>query len=106
CQENYHQNITLEMISSRFYISPYYFSRIFKQTTGLNFKEYLHLLRIREAQRLLKETELKIIEIAERIGYMNITHFNRKFKQVTHTSPKEYRKMVEHAQSVMEVNRK
>lgn len=105
CNTNYTHNITLKEISNRFYISPYYFSRIFKQHTGFNFKEYLHLLRIREAQRLLKETDLKIIEIAEKIGYINITHFNRKFKLITRTSPKEYRKMVEHAQSVMEVNR-
>lgn len=92
CNENFHEQLQLDHISNRFYISPYYFSRLFKQSTGFTFTEYINTLRIREAQRLLRETSLKMIEISERVGYSNVSHFNRKFKQVTHMSPMEYKK--------------
>lgn len=92
CNEHFHEPLHLEGISSRFYISPYYFSRLFKQTTGFTFTEYINTLRIREAQRLLRETPFKMIEISEKVGYVNVSHFNRKFKQVTRMSPMEYRK--------------
>lgn len=94
CNENYTKPLTLEAISSQFYISPYYFSRLFKKSTGFHFPEYINILRIREAQRLLREDRGKIIEIAEQVGYANITHFNRTFKQVTQMAPLTYKKMI------------
>ncbi len=93
CNENFHLPLHLEHISKQFYISPFYFSRLFKQTTGFTFTEYINTLRIREAQRLLRESSLKMIEISEKVGYASVSHFNRKFKQITHMSPKEYKKM-------------
>ncbi|MDF2663173.1 MAG: AraC family transcriptional regulator [Paenibacillus sp.] len=100
CRSNYNESITLSFISSNFYISPSHFSRLFKQYTGFNLPEYLNTLRIREAQRLLRETKLKITEIAERVGYANITHFNRKFKLATQMSPNEYKSMAGHTKSL------
>lgn len=97
---NYREPITLNSISSNFYISPSHFSRLFKQNTGFNLPEYLNALRIREAQRLLRETKLKVTEIAERVGYVNITHFNRKFKLATQMSPNEYKSMVGHTKAL------
>ncbi|MCS7464383.1 AraC family transcriptional regulator [Paenibacillus doosanensis] len=94
CNENYVKPLTLESVSSRFFISPYYFSRLFKRSTGFHFPEYINTLRIREAQRLLREDDGKIIQIAERVGYSNITHFNRTFKQVTGMAPLTYKKMI------------
>lgn len=93
CNENFHESLQLEDISNQFYISPYYFSRLFKQTTGFTFTEYINTLRIREAQRLLRESSQKMIEISEKVGYSSVSHFNRKFKQVTHMSPMEYKKI-------------
>ncbi|MDQ1913227.1 AraC family transcriptional regulator [Paenibacillus sp. GD4] len=94
CNSHYRKPLTMEGVSARFYISPFHFSRLFKRYTGFNFPEYINTLRIREAQKLLRETPYKVIEIAERVGYMNITHFNRKFKQVASMSPLEYKKMI------------
>ncbi|WP_028608996.1 helix-turn-helix transcriptional regulator [Paenibacillus harenae] len=94
CNSNYSKALTLKDVSSRFFISSFHFSRLFKRYTGFNFTEYILTLRIREAQRLLRETSGKVIDIAQSVGYMNITHFNRKFKQISKMAPLEYRKMI------------
>ena len=90
---NYNEDINLELISGKFFISTHYFSRIFKKSTGMTFIEYLNGIRIKEAQKLLATTRLSISEISERVGYKSSTHFGRLFKQLTKTSPREYRNL-------------
>lgn len=80
-------------IAEHFYISPHYLSRVFKEVTGLPLTEFVNMTRIREAQRLLRQTDAKIIDIAEQVGYGNLSHFGRVFKQQTGLSPLQYRKM-------------
>ena len=94
CNSHYMKSLSLKEVSSHFFISPFHFSRLFKRYTGFNFTEYILTLRIREAQRLLRDTSGKVIDIAQSVGYLNITHFNRKFKQITKMAPLEYRKMI------------
>jgi AraC-like DNA-binding protein len=89
----YMNKITLGSISEKFYISPFYLSRMFKQATGFTFIEYLNSLRIREAQHLLKESQLNVSEIADKVGYESQTHFGRVFKKTTGMSPLQYKKM-------------
>lgn len=84
--------LKLEQVSERFAISKYYLCRLFKQDTGYTFTHYVNLLRIREAQRLLRETDDKVMTICEQSGFENIHHFCRVFKQVSHMSPLQYRK--------------
>lgn len=86
------QHITLESISTQFYISPYYFSRTFRRITGFSFVEYLNGVRIKEAQKLLRTTNMPIGKIAEAVGYQSSTHFGRLFKKATGMSPLAYRK--------------
>ncbi len=62
-----------------------------KKHFSMNFKQYLNTVRITEAKRLLLETDHQIVTIAHSVGYNNIPHFNRTFKQVTGLSPKKYR---------------
>jgi len=64
---------------------------LLKKQYNMNFKQYLNTIRITEAKRLLLETEHQIVTIAHSVGYNNIPHFNRTFKQVTGLSPKQYR---------------
>lgn len=101
CIENYRGPLTLNQIAAHFFLSPSYVGRLFKKHTGFSFPEYLNTLRIREAQRLLRETDLKIIEVADQVGYINNTHFNRNFKQMIKVSPLEYRRMTRNEIQVM-----
>ncbi|MBC8062140.1 MAG: helix-turn-helix transcriptional regulator [Clostridiaceae bacterium] len=90
--KNYAENLTLEFLSKRFFISTYYLSRTFKKITGLNLNQYVNTIRIKEAQKLLLSTSLNITNISENVGYDSITHFGRVFKLITGVSPLKYRK--------------
>ncbi|SFQ27048.1 AraC family transcriptional regulator [Caldicoprobacter faecalis] len=89
---HYSQELSLTTLSKTFYISPYYLSRLFKRVTGFNFVEYLNLIRVKEAQKLLQGTDMKIIEVAQRVGFGSVAHFGRTFKSITSLSPSDYRK--------------
>ena len=84
--------LSLSDVAQQFYISPFYLSRIFKETTGFTYSNYINLTRIKEAQRLLRESTLPISEIAMQCGFDNFSHFGKTFKKVSHVSPREYRK--------------
>lgn len=90
---NFSTNLSLPSVSKKFFISQYYLSRTFKEVTGFTFVEYVNSIRIREAQRLLQETDYKVIHISEKIGFGNISHFGRVFKKITGLSPLSYRKL-------------
>ncbi|HSZ72685.1 MAG TPA: helix-turn-helix transcriptional regulator [Cytophagaceae bacterium] len=66
-------------------------SRLIKDNLQISFTDYLNQLRITEVKRLLKETKLPVSDIAYKVGYNNISHFNRVFKAITGTTPKGYR---------------
>ena len=89
---NYNQDISLQVISEKFFISPYYFSRTFKAVTGLSFVDFLNQIRIKEAQRLMHTTTMNITQISEAAGYKSTTHFGRIFKKHTGVSPMAYKK--------------
>jgi AraC-like DNA-binding protein len=91
--ENFHQNITLSSVAKEFYISPFYLSKLFKQTTNFTFVEYLNSIRIKNSKELLKNTNYKIIDIAEKVGFSNNTHFTRVFKIIVGMSPMKFRKL-------------
>lgn len=89
--DNYQQDLALPEVAALFRISPHYLSRLFKQTTGFTFRDYLNLLRVKEAQRLLRESEDSITEIALRAGFSNFSHFGKMFKRTVQVSPRTYR---------------
>jgi AraC-like DNA-binding protein len=89
---NFQHNITLNSIAQQFYISPSYLSRSFKKVTAFHINEYIQITRIKEAQKLLRQTNNKVIEIAEQVGFNQIAHFNKTFKKITNTTPLKYRK--------------
>ncbi len=90
--KNFAEQLQLEALSQQFYISPYYLSRKFKEITGFSFSDYVMLTRIKEAQRLLRNSKISITEIAVIVGYDNFSHFGKMFKKITQLSPREYRK--------------
>ncbi|WP_172251398.1 helix-turn-helix domain-containing protein [Saccharibacillus deserti] len=84
--------IYLDTLADKLNISSGYLSTYFKDKTGTNLVEYINEVRIREATVLLVESPLKIQQIAEAVGYRNITSFNRMFKKHTGLTPNDYRK--------------
>jgi len=90
--EHYPEPITLESVAKAFYISPSYLSRVFVKLTGFHFREYIQVVRIREAEKRLRSSKDKVQAIAEQVGFDHIAHFNRIFKKMTGLSPLRYRK--------------
>lgn len=84
--------LSLQHISERFFISPYHFSRLFRDITGFTFIEYVNNVRVMEARRLLRETATPVTRVAEQAGFDSIAHFGRVFKQIARCSPTAYRK--------------
>ncbi|MBO5209367.1 MAG: response regulator [Lachnospiraceae bacterium] len=91
-QENYDKDLNMAVVSN--YISMNYslFSYMFKEYTGSNFVNYLKGIRMEEAKKLLKETDMRIIEISQQVGYDNEKHFMKTFKATVGVSPSEFRK--------------
>jgi AraC-like DNA-binding protein len=90
---NYQRDISLEEIASLSNMTKNAFCRYFKLRTNKTFFQFLIDIRIERASKLLlKNRELSVIEIAELCGFNNISNFNRKFKELKHSSPLQYRK--------------
>ncbi|MBS5065488.1 MAG: response regulator [Hungatella hathewayi] len=91
---HFEQDITLNDISERFFINPYYFSQLFKKRTGVTYQKYLTGIRIARAKKLLEETDLKLFEISEMVGYSDVNYFRRVFEKYEGVKPNEYRKQL------------
>ena len=90
--EHYAENLSLEKISEKFFISKSNLSHYFKRETGLSPIQYMMQRRIGEAQSLLVETSLPIQEIEFQLGFNDSAHFSKMFKKYVGVTPKEYRK--------------
>ncbi len=89
--ENFTEDITLERLAKYVNLSKTYFSVIFKQATGIAPYDYLILRRIERALELLRYTNDSIVDISGKCGFNSLSNFNRRFKNATGMSPKEYR---------------
>ncbi len=85
-------DLVLETIQKELGISETKISAILKETADMSFKRYLNHIRTEEAKRLLRETDRQVMDIAYKVGYGNVSHFNRVFKEAENCSPNEYRK--------------
>jgi len=99
-QGHYHTDLSLEKVASIVYLNPIYFSQLFKQKTGHGFKEYVTQLRLERAMELLRESELKIADISERVGYPDMRHFSQVFRKKTGLTPSEYRQSANSGASI------
>ncbi|MBK1876803.1 helix-turn-helix domain-containing protein [Pelagicoccus mobilis] len=88
---NYSQAITLNDVANAAGISPFHFSKRFKETVGIGFAEYLGRLRIAECKKLLWNPNLSITEAAFEVGFQSMASFNRTWRKFEPQSPKEYR---------------
>ena len=90
---NYKENLSLEILSEKFFISKYHLSREFKKRTDKTIVQYINKIRIMHAQRKIMETKKSLTEISHETGFASLTHFNRIFKAETNLTPSEYRKI-------------
>jgi two-component system response regulator YesN len=92
--ENISDEISLEEIARRVEISPFYFSKLFKEETGENFIDYITMARITRAKELLIDPVLSIKEISGSTGYSDPNYFSKLFKRIVGLTPTEYRESV------------
>lgn len=85
------EDISLKSLGAIFYMNPTYLGQLFKKTYGVYFREYLMNLRINEAKRLLRQTDLCVYEIADRVGFSNPEYFVTQFEKIVEMTPAEYR---------------
>lgn len=90
-EKNYNQNISLSNLATNVEVSRNYLSFLFKQELGLNFSHYLTGIRIDKAKRMLAVTNMKIYEIADRVGFDSPYYFSKVFKETTGMTCSEYR---------------
>jgi AraC-like DNA-binding protein len=93
-ENNFMNNITLNDIAERVSFSPFYFSRLFKRISGMNFKMYLNSIRIDKAENMLSLTSRTIADIAFECGFNSIRTFNRDFKTIKNCTPSDFRKQL------------
>ena len=84
--------ISMNEMAKKYFYSPAYFSRAFKKNFGVSFSAYVQSVRVQKVIELLDCTTLSVEEISEKIGYHDKRELNRAFKNVTGTTPGEYRK--------------
>lgn len=90
--EHPQEDISLELIAEYVKMSPNYFSKLFKEKTGVSFPNYVLSCKIEKAKELLKDSYLSIREIAEQVGYSDVKYFSRLFMKNVGIKPSEYRK--------------
>lgn len=89
--KHFSENITLSSVADELHVNPSYLSMLFRQVTGITFKEYINRIRVEEAERLLSNTDYPIIEIAVACGYSDQSYFTKVFKKYTGLTPRQYR---------------
>lgn len=82
------ERVTLAEAAAIAFMSPNYFSSYFYKVTGRHFNEYVNSLRVAKADKLLAETDLSVLEVAERCGFRNISNFYRIYKRVRGDVPR------------------
>jgi AraC-like DNA-binding protein len=90
-EEHHAEDISLGQVAAAVHTSIFYFCKLFKQATGINYTEFVSRLRVEKAKNLLLNPNLHVSEIAYEVGFQSLTHFNRVFKKIVGQSPTDYR---------------
>lgn len=90
-RNNYRQDITLKDVAQFVELNNSYLSRVFKANMGMSITHYINLYKIEKAEELLRDSNLKIYQIAEEVGFVHVQYFNNVFKKFKGRSPLEYR---------------
>ena len=91
--DNVSNNISLDSVAEYVYLSPSYFSRLFKKEMGMNFIDYLNKVRIEESKKYLTDLSISLSDIAHIVGFTDQSYYTKVFKKIEGISPGQYRKM-------------
>ncbi len=89
--EKFAGTLTLADIAGAAHLTPSSASRLFSRSTGSTITVYLNVVRVNAACRLLRDTDLTVATIAAECGFSNLSNFNRRFRDVKHMTPRNYR---------------
>lgn len=90
-EENYEQDLSLEGIAQKVYLTPSYLSYLFKKETGQSLIRYITQVRMDKAVELLRDTNIKIVDICQMLGYRSSNYFIQSFRQHYGVTPAKYR---------------
>ena len=90
--QHYEEDLNLEMLAEKVYLSSGYLSFIFKKETGMNLNRYIRVFRMEKAKELLCSTNMKVAQVSEHVGFANVSYFCRSFREYYGSSPESYRK--------------
>ena len=93
-KEHTYDKVTLDLLSEQFHFGKVYLCHTFKKKVGCSIINYLTDLKITEAKRLLRESELTVLEISDKLGFESPSYFSRCFKNRVGHSPQSFRKML------------
>lgn len=93
-ESNLAEDLSILEISKVAGLSPKYFSAFFRQHTGTCFRDWLALIRVEQARRLLREKNHGVTRLAYSVGFRDVRTFQRAFKKVTGMTPRAYKKTV------------
>lgn len=88
---NYNKDISLTLLAEKYSVNPNYLSEVFREKTGVNFRDYLAEARLQVAKELLKSTNMSIKKISHAIGYNSQGYFQKVFKKQYDITPMDYR---------------
>ncbi len=92
CTEHFQSDLSLETLEAALHLSRYYISHLFSHKLNIRFNDYVNSLRVSDACRLLRQTDLSVTEIGSRSGFNTLRTFNRSFMKQMGLSPSEYRR--------------
>ena len=89
---HYAEDLNLETLAEKVYLSSGYLSFIFKKETGMNLNRFIRVFRMEKAKELLRTTNMKVAMVSEQVGFANSSYFCRSFREYYGSSPESYRK--------------
>lgn len=92
-EENYNTALSTRDIAGRFFMNTSYFSKFFHEQMGCTFSNYLINVRVEKAKMMLTQTNMKLYDIAEAVGYTNVQYFSTIFKEKEGLTPSAFRQM-------------
>lgn len=90
--QHYGEDLSLEMLAEKVYLSSGYLSFIFKKETGMNLNRFIRVFCMEKAKELLCSTNMKVAQVSEKVGFSNVSYFCRSFREYYGSSPESYRK--------------